>query len=227
MSILGNPLILGGSDPLKNAYAIIMVTFPAGATCTCSNGTKTYTAGNTYGGWAFGVNAAGDWTITITQGVKTRSQTVAVEEQYQVININMLFGIILFDNGDLGESGGFTAGSVGAQSYDFSVHAGYTYEEGVAHSVKAVDVTPYTTLTVDMEKSANTYNDEGAWGASWIGLAQTQGWNFAASIRVDPKARNTYTVDISNLSGLHYFMIKNSGTYNGWLTSYIYSIIIT
>lgn len=216
------------ANDLKNAYAIIMVMFPAGAVCTCSNGTKIYTAGNTYGGWAFGVNAAGAWTVTITQGAKTRSQTVTVTEQYQVINLKLLFGIVLFDNGDLGESGGFTAGAVGAQSYDFGVYAGDTYEEGTAHSVNAVDVTPYTTLTVDMEKSAATYVDGDAWGASWIGLAQTQGsWNFAASIRVDPKARNTYTVDISNLSGSYYFRVKNSGIYNGWLTSYIYSIIIT
>lgn len=91
----------GGGNPLKYAYAIITVTYPAGATLTCSNGTKTLKAGNTYGAWSFGVPSAGSWTVTATRsdGV-TAVKTVSVTAQYSAQTVVLIFARYLFENGN-------------------------------------------------------------------------------------------------------------------------------
>ena len=61
-------------------FAAIGVTYPAGSTLTCTNGTKTLTAKNTSGQWVFAIPEAGTWTVTATQGPNTKSQSVSILE---------------------------------------------------------------------------------------------------------------------------------------------------
>lgn len=84
---------------LKDAYAIILVEYPAGSTCTCTNGAKTFKAGNTYGAWAFGVTGGGTWTITATDGVKSNSKSVEITTEWQIENITVNYDIFLYNNG--------------------------------------------------------------------------------------------------------------------------------
>lgn len=46
----------GGGNKI---YASIVVIYPEGSICTCTNGTKTYTAKNTSGKWVFGLAGGG------------------------------------------------------------------------------------------------------------------------------------------------------------------------
>lgn len=72
-------------------FGAIVVDFPAGSTCTCSNGSTTYTAGSTGGNWVFTVPVAGTWTVTAVDGVNTASQTVEIATQGQGVMVELSF----------------------------------------------------------------------------------------------------------------------------------------
>ena len=84
--------VLSGGTKL---FAAIGVTYPAGSTCTCSNGTKTLKAKNTSGQWVFAIPEAGTWTVTA--GDKSRSVSITKEGQFESVNLAIL---VLFDSGD-------------------------------------------------------------------------------------------------------------------------------
>lgn len=95
--IFGAALMGGGSGP---AYAAIGVTYPAGATCTCALGNKTFTAPDTSGQALFIVPTAGEWVVTISQtGQQPVSQTISVTESKAYV-ITLVFDLILYDAGD-------------------------------------------------------------------------------------------------------------------------------
>ncbi len=58
--------------------ATINITYPAGSTCTCTDGTTTMTAPDTSGTWACIVPNTGTWTVTITDGNRTKSSSVSI-----------------------------------------------------------------------------------------------------------------------------------------------------
>lgn len=78
MAIIGNPITLGGGG-----YASIVVEYPAGSTCTCSNGTKTFTAKDTSGMAVFSIPSNGLWAVTATDGSNTQSRTVTISYKGQ------------------------------------------------------------------------------------------------------------------------------------------------
>lgn len=99
--IFGIGIMGGGSGP---AYAAISVMYPAGATCTCALGSKTFTAPDTSGQALFIVPYAGEWVVAISQsGQETKSQTVNVTESKAYI-INISFGLIIFADGNINSS---------------------------------------------------------------------------------------------------------------------------
>ena len=64
--------------------AIIQVTYNAGATCTCSNGSKTLTAPDTSGSATFIVKSKGTWTITTILGSRSKTANVIITTDGQV-----------------------------------------------------------------------------------------------------------------------------------------------
>lgn len=95
--IFGAALMGGGSGP---AYAAISVTYPAGATCTCALGSKTFTAPDTSGQALFIVPTAGQWVVTISRsGQEPVSQTINVTEN-KVYSVTMAFTHYLYAHGD-------------------------------------------------------------------------------------------------------------------------------
>ena len=94
--IFGAALMGGGSGP---AYAAIGVTYPEGATCTCSLGSKTLTAPDTSGQALFIVPTAGEWVVTISQsGQEPKSETVIVTES-KAYMLDIFFAIELYKDG--------------------------------------------------------------------------------------------------------------------------------
>ena len=79
-------------------FAIIAVTYPAGSTCTCSDGTTTLTAKDTSGKALFNVTV-GEWTVTATDGNKTNRVTVSITENGQIKTIELAYTLVVFDNG--------------------------------------------------------------------------------------------------------------------------------
>lgn len=94
--IFGAALMGGGTG---KAFAAIGVTYPAGATCTCSLGSKTLTAPDTSGQALFIVPTAGEWVVTITQdGQEPKSETVTVTES-KAYMLDIFFAIELYKDG--------------------------------------------------------------------------------------------------------------------------------
>lgn len=79
--------------------ATMNITYPAGSTCTATNGVTTITAPNTSGTWACIVPNAGDWTITITNGYATRSKNVSITTNGQSVSVSLGYTEYVIKNG--------------------------------------------------------------------------------------------------------------------------------
>ena len=71
--------------------ATISVTYPAGSTCTCSNGADTLTAPNTTGSYTFTVPSAGTWTVKSTNGTDTAQQAVSITTNGQSASVTLSY----------------------------------------------------------------------------------------------------------------------------------------
>ncbi len=86
MSVIGNPIIVGGGGS-GDTFAFISVTYPAGSTCTVTNGTTTLTAPDTSGTVAFRiptpVNLPESWTVSCSNGTDSTSAIVSITYEGQ------------------------------------------------------------------------------------------------------------------------------------------------
>ena len=69
--------------------ATINVTYPAGSTCTATYGATTLTAPNTTGSWACIVPNTGTWTVSCTDGTKTKSTTVDISTDGEAKSVTL------------------------------------------------------------------------------------------------------------------------------------------
>lgn len=102
----------GGGGASSSAFAIIGATYPEGAICTCTNGTKTFTAKDTSGQWIFYIPSAGTWTVTAVSGDKSTSKAVSITAEGQVETVTLMFETILWEAGsdqNTSLTGGFVA----------------------------------------------------------------------------------------------------------------------
>lgn len=92
MSLVFN-MVGGGSGGGSDTYAFIIVTYPAGSTCTASNGTKTLTAPDTSGSVVFDIptpsSTPESWTVTATDGVNMVTETVSITYDGQSVSVNL------------------------------------------------------------------------------------------------------------------------------------------
>ena len=93
MSLVLN--MVGGGGGSGDVYAFIICTYPAGSTCTASNGTKTLTAPDTSGSVVFDIptpsSTPESWTVTATNGVNTATETVSITYDGQSVSVNLAY----------------------------------------------------------------------------------------------------------------------------------------
>lgn len=163
-----NVIVGGGSYTVNLAYAVINVTYPAGSTCSMTNGTKTVNAPDTTGSWVCALPALGSWTISCTNGVKTTSRTVEITEYGQVVNVTLAYDLYLFDadnGGDITDNTGgwntettyrstvtITATALDlkgvGESYEFQGETYWSIGTASAITKKSIDVTGFNTMHV-------------------------------------------------------------------------------
>lgn len=80
--------------------ATIDITYPAGSTCTCSDGTTTLSAPDTSGTWACIVPNAGTWTAAATDGVENTSESVSITTDGQIVAIELSYLLWLYKSGN-------------------------------------------------------------------------------------------------------------------------------
>lgn len=82
-----------------NVFAFIMANYPASAVCTATNGVVTLQSmtGNTHPA-IFGIpeplSLPETWTVTATNGLSTKTQTVSITAQYQIETVTITFSLL-------------------------------------------------------------------------------------------------------------------------------------
>lgn len=91
--------------------ATINITYPAGSTCTCSDGTTTLSAPDTSGTWACIVPNAGTWTLSCTDGTDSTSEAVTITTDGQSVSVALSYFLWLYRDGDTCDavSGGWSS----------------------------------------------------------------------------------------------------------------------
>lgn len=94
--MVGKTNVGGGGGVVTAAWAYIAVTYPAGSTCTATNGTTTLTAQGTSGLYVFQIpeptTTPETWTVTCTDGTRTNSATAEISAQYSSVAVTLVYG---------------------------------------------------------------------------------------------------------------------------------------
>lgn len=192
--------------------ATINITYPAGSTCTCSDGTTTLSAPDTSGTWTCIVPNAGTWTVTSTSGAETDSKAVTITTDGQSTSVELSYALFLFKPNapsDIiaGEWEIPGNGTVTAEA-ELTVNSVNAYNSNRIFSARTkgqIDLTEYSTLQATCKAS----------GGSNTKLEVYSGSSVVASTAIGTDL-TTVTVDISALSGLH--SIGFGGRHTAYLT---------
>lgn len=192
--------------------ATINITYPAGSTCTCSDGTTTLSAPDTSGTWACIVPNAGTWTVTSTSGTETDSKAVTITTDGQSTSVELSYALFLFKpnapSDIIAGEWELTAHSTVTAEAELTVKSVNNYNGDRLISVRTkgqIDLTEYSTLQATCKAS----------GGSNTKLEVYSGSSVVASTAIGTDL-TTVTVDISALSGLH--SIGFGGVHTAYLT---------
>lgn len=192
--------------------ATINITYPAGSTCTCSDGTTTLSAPDTSGTWACIVPNAGTWTATSTSGTETDSKAIAITTDGQSTSVELSYALFLFKpnapSDIIAGEWEMPGNSTVTAEAELAVKSVNNYNGNRIISVRTkgqIDLTEYSTLQATCKAS----------GGSDTKLKVYSGSSVVASTAIGTDL-TTVTVDISALSGLH--SIGFAGNHTAYLT---------
>ena len=192
--------------------ATINITYPAGSTCTCSDGTTTLSAPDTSGTWACIVPNAGTWTVTSTSGTETDSKAVTITTDGQSTSVELSYALFLFKpnapSDIIAGEWEMPGNSTVTAEAELAVKSVNNYNGDRFISVRTkgqIDLTEYSTLQATCKAS----------GGSDTKLEVYSGSSVVASAAIGTSL-TTVTVDISALSGLH--SIGFGGRHTAYLT---------
>lgn len=216
--------------------ATINITYPAGSTCTCSDGTTTLSAPDTSGTWTCIVPNAGTWTVTATDGVENTSESVSITTDGQIAAIELSYLLWLYKSGNTynAVTGGWsvsehasTGGSfdnvltLNADSMLLSTEAfGGSVGYANAFTNNSIDLTGVNTLKFKITGIGNTaYSDkEGNTHKFRFSLVVAnerptkQSPTFAADMKI--LATGEYSVDVSAVTAGYVGIWITTGGYN-------------
>lgn len=179
--------------------ATINITYPAGSTCTCSDGTTTLSAPDTSGTWACIVPNAGTWTVTSTSGTETDSKAVTITTDGQSTSVELSYALFLFKpnapSSIIAGEWEMPRNSTVTAEAELTVKSVNNYNGDRTWSARTkgqIDLTEYSTLQATCKAS----------GGSKTKLEVYSGSSAVASAAIGTDL-TTVTVDISALSGLH------------------------
>lgn len=206
--------------------ATINITYPAGSTCTATDGITTLAAPDTAGVWACVVPNAGTWTVANDKN--GLSDTVIVSENAQSIDVDIA-KLYLYRSGN--EFTGVTGGWVSKRNCNLtknnnnlyaSATTKYDAYRGLFSPANKIDLTSFTQINYQV-KSCNTDSYCGIVLLSSIpesGVDPME--NKLAHVSFKANMTITSSIDISKLSGECYvcgFVTKGSSD-TGYITVY-------
>lgn len=184
--------------------ATINITYPAGSTCTCSDGTTTLSAPDTSGTWACIVPNAGTWTVSSTDGDKSKSADVVITTDGQTESVTLLYITHLFNNGDTCDAitGGWGTGATSSGSASISGQqisiAANAQKNFLCGTKNKIDVSEYEALSVAVDSIGG--------GSLSVYLYATSISNPAA--KVTTATTGTVSLDISSVFGANTVMLS-------------------
>lgn len=212
--------------------ATINIAYPAGSTCTCSDGTTTLSAPDTSGTWACIVPNAGTWTAAATDGVENTSESVSITTDGQTVAVELSYYTYLFkpNTDTTNVTGGWqlnSNGSLDSAGDQLVATVTNAYNRGFAFNVATInkiDFTEFTTLVATC-KAADKNNAVPSSATFAVASTQT-GFNAAgtASTKVASttfsNSTTTVQIDVSGISGSYYvtFVVELSNYNTGTLT---------
>lgn len=224
--MIGRTNVGGGGS--GNAFAYIGVTYPAGATLTCTDGKRTLRAKDTTGLYVFPVPYAGTWTVTATDGTQTDSRNVTVSTLWEVKTVNLSFStrIIIYNAGD----SGWSQDTVGMLPSGATVGGTATFGEyGIEINVPYTTPSTYCVIRTNNKIDLTGTKKLIVYGGSWsyyttTGLAVYVGDYISGSTKAtyvgDTSVRsNQTTITFDSVqSGSHYLFVvawARTGTVGG------------
>lgn len=144
-------------------FAVIGVTYPAGSVCTCTKGTKTYKAKGTSGRALFAVPEVGEWTVSCTDGDKTKSASVSITTEGQTASVGLSYELVFFQSG-LGMVTPLTVNKWNDNAGILNItneHIQWSYRGN-----SQVEISIYGTSMVDLSKYNNVHMTIGAYNGA-------------------------------------------------------------
>lgn len=134
--------------------ATINISYPYGSTCTCSNGTTTYTAPDTSGLWVCNIPCVGTWTLECTDGDLTKTETVDITYDGQEVSTSIEYFTatinVKYPNGAVcscSNEGNIYSASDTSGSWTFTVHELAAWVIKVSDGIQTV--TQVVSITTD------------------------------------------------------------------------------
>lgn len=204
--------------------ATISVTYPAGSTCTCTDGITTFTASDTSGNYDFVVPNTGDWTLTATDGDKTVTHVISITSNGQAENVGIAYKQYLYKNGnqytDITGGWGVNTHPGGCNITESGIEFHDTLQTlagSVVFTNNTIDVTTYNKAIIKFRLAEIGYQ---VGGYVTVGLKTDPVVDYVPELVCS--ATTTYTtatlpvlpldhtleVDISAVTGLQYVVIK-------------------
>lgn len=203
--------------------ATINITYPAGSTCTCSDGATALSAPDTSGTWACIVPNTGTWTASCTNGEDSTSKAVAITADGQTENVALSYTLVLYE-----KNGETVAWSY--KAYDYSVPSvnmtldtlQSQYGEGNARRP-----TLYTTVKHDISSYDTLYGsfDMSGGGEIYLGIlsspptdgSEVEKVGFVSRAEGNGAGNVNLTLDISSFTGEYYIAVY---VHAGWASRY-------
>lgn len=209
--------------------ATINITYPAGSTCTCSDGTTTLSAPDTSGSWTCIVYNAGTWTLSCTDGTDSTSEAVTITTDGQSVSVALSYFLWLYRDGDTCDavSGGWSSPEWGGNDFSkvvtfnessmqistevFGGSIGY----GHAFTKSVIDLSEISTLKFRITGIGATSSGSNAFSfklcvASEFPNKQTP--SFPVSLKI--AETGLFAVDVSAM---------NAGSVGAWVTTRDYA----
>lgn len=182
--------------------ATINITYPAGSTCTCSDGTTTLSAPDTSGTWTCTVPNAGKWTVSSTDGDKTKSADVVITTDGQTESVTLQYITYLFKDGETYDSltGGWQGTiDAGKKVILLNATAGKTNS---AYPKSKIDLTNYDTVSAIVDENVSAY------GAFSLYIVGTLGQSAVASAILGAAPATRVDLDVSSVTGSYYVVVS-------------------
>ena len=190
--------------------ATIHITYPAGSTCTATDGVTTLTAPNTSGTWDIALSEPGTWTVALDRGYR---EVIAVTKSGEY-TVNKWH---LYNSGDQcnAATGGLVSETIGNTSLvsptfgDDDITISYSRAFGTANKSCAVRPSNTINLTNISALTVRVTTKTGGSNYSKLGVSKTAP-NAASPIKTYPEnyaainSTGLISLDVSALSGAYY-----------------------